>query len=71
VLDFAGWQRLNESIGYHILGRTIEKPNRALLDDPADEMEPNSDVILRYACQDFCTPFAVRLPGIRNPINKS
>jgi hypothetical protein len=47
VLDFAGWQRLSEIIGYYILGRTTEKPNRALLDDPAEEMEPNSDVILR------------------------
>ncbi len=33
------------TVGDHVLGRAIDEPNRAVFDDPANEMEANVDVL--------------------------
>ncbi len=45
VLHLREGERLCEDVGDHILGRAIDEPNRAVFDDPANEMEVNVDVL--------------------------
>jgi hypothetical protein len=45
VLDLRRRQGLSESIGDHISSRTVDQPNRTLLDDPTDEMISHIDML--------------------------
>src|SRR5882762_10847320 len=38
VLGLDAWERLCEKVGSHVLGRTVDKLNRAIFDRVADEM---------------------------------
>jgi len=40
VLGLDAWERLCEKVGSHVLGRTVDKLNRAIFDRVADEMPP-------------------------------
>lgn len=45
MFDFRRGERLRECVGDHVVGRAIDETNRAVLDDPTDEMEAHVDVL--------------------------
>ena len=44
VLDFWGWECLCECVSNHFSSWTIDEPERAVFNDPADKMEADVDV---------------------------
>jgi len=56
VLDFGRGKSLRHRVGNHVVGRAIDKADRAVVNDPANEVEANIDmlrtsVVLMILCQ--------------------
>ena len=44
MFDLRRWKSLRERVCNHVVGRTVNEPNRTLFNNPVDEMEPDVDV---------------------------
>ena len=45
VLDLSEWESFCECVGNHVISRAVNKLNRAVFDDIANEMEADVDVL--------------------------
>jgi len=56
VLDLSGWKGFGECVGNHVVSRAVDKSDRAILDDIANEVESDvnvfgTSVILMVFCK--------------------
>ena len=45
MLDLSGWEGFRERVGNHVVSRAVNKSNRAVFNDVADEMEADVNVL--------------------------
>ena len=45
MLDLSGWEGFRERVSNHVIGRAVNKSNRAVFNDVLDEMEVDVDVL--------------------------
>ena len=48
VLHLRRGERLGEDVGDHVLGRAIDKPDRAIFNDSANEVESDVNVLAAH-----------------------